>query len=1011
MMFRPSKSLLLILTSFLCQIGTLYIDAPLAVGCAPPIQQTLEDEYRVAAGYYSRGQWNETSHAFKSLIANHPYSEQASAGHFFLGEAMMQQGNYGEAFHTYQVFAKRLPNHEYIPRATFRMGEAAFRLGNLDGARRLLEIFVRENPSDSLNEFALPYLGEIRLTRKEPQLAQRAYETALRLYPNSHLASKCRLGLAKAFQSQGATGEALRFYQFVADEPGSPLAGEAGLRMGMIHFLANDFESANSRLQKALPFCDSTRSRAECSYWLARTLVTQNDYEGAFRLLASVADLDVNEELATAIYFDGAIAATKTGNEKTAGDWLENIRQQYPNNKLADDALHLQIELSQKSGELEETERLVYEFASQFPNSPLRPSVLESAGRNQYANKQFAESIAIFKQLLHDDNHVNEQLQDSDRANWHYFLGVGYLGLRDFSEAESALNMIDGDASSAQLRPLAQIAMATAKFGQEKYSDSIENYRRYLFLSPEGKEVMRARTELTVALAEASRWDETIGAFEELRLHHAGEPVILNTAEYLAKKANQESMPFYAGHWYEIMSEPGNPPRLVAEGLSGLAWMKMESNDTSSAMAFFERLLSECPDSEFSSGAAMARAKFLDDQKNFEQSSQLYDLVIRRFGSSDMASVAKLKRANALQKLGSKPNLFEAKALLEEYLQLPPDQQARDEALYQLAWVNLDLGLTDDGHEKFETLIGKFPKSKYWPDAAYRIATHLVKQNNYEAAQPVIESLLNRKDVPTEVLSRVLYLQGEVASRNNEWETVSLSMRTMLQRSDDTRLQAKANYWLAESLYRQQQFKAASDIFRTLRNDTSDLDAKLKPWVWLRHAQCLGQNGDWEQAQEIAESGLKTFSDFKADYEFDFVRARALEDSGKLTSAREIYKLVVDSTRGGSTETAAIAQWRIAETFFHQENYKAAIEGYFRVDSLFAYEKWRSAALLQAGKCQEHLNNWKHAKKLYTQLLEKFPQSQYADGARARIKRVSHLAKLQQETNPKVLSSQRTKSR
>ena len=116
--------------------------------------------------------------------------------------------------------------------------------------------------------------------------------------------------------------------------------------------------------------------------------------------------------------------------------------------------------------------------------------------------------------------------------------------------------------------------------------------------------------------------------------------------------------------------------------------------------------------------------------------------------------------------------------------------------------------------------------------------------------------------------------------------------------------------------------------------------------------------------------------------------ARGLEAEGLLDDARLEFEKVIASPTGGETETAAHSQWRIGETYFHQENFKSAIAEYYKVDSLYAYPKWRAAALIQAAKCQEHLSNPKNAMKLYRQLLVRYPDSEFAKEARGRMSKI-----------------------
>jgi TolA-binding protein len=343
-----------------------------------------------------------------------------------------------------------------------------------------------------------------------------------------------------------------------------------------------------------------------------------------------------------------------------------------------------------------------------------------------------------------------------------------------------------------------------------------------------------------------------------------------------------------------------------------------------------------------------------------------------------------LRRAYLLQKLGGDVNLKEAKTLLEEFLKSPGDLP-KDEAVYQMAWVLHDLKQHEKSRDTFAQLVENHPTCKYVPDAAYRLIQDYMSKGDTKSAQPLITKLLGIEDVPPEVYSRVLFLNGQLAAGQNRWSDVESSMSELSQREIEPALLQKSEYWLAESLYRQKKYKASLEQFVSLTERMKNKQDKLEPWIRLRTAQCYGYTNQWPTAVEIVTKAKNDFPSFEADYEYDFVLARGLEDDGMLADARTMYTKVIHSKTGKSTETAAVSQWRIGETYFHQEQYVNAINAYYKVDSLFSYPRWRSAALMQAGKCQEHLRNHLHAIKLYTQLIETFPESQYVSDAKRRM--------------------------
>ncbi len=120
----------------------------------------------------------------------------------------------------------------------------------------------------------------------------------------------------------------------------------------------------------------------------------------------------------------------------------------------------------------------------------------------------------------------------------------------------------------------------------------------------------------------------------------------------------------------------------------------------------------------------------------------------------------------------------------------------------------------------------------------------------------------------------------------------------------------------------------------------------------------------------------------------DYLIGRCLAADAKFAEARGSYEKVIHSTTGGKTETAAMAQWMIGETFMHQKEYAAALREYLKVEILYAYPAWQAAALLQAAKCHEFLDQWAEADRLYSRLLEAYPTTEFKEEATRRLQHV-----------------------
>ena len=85
-------------------------------------------------------------------------------------------------------------------------------------------------------------------------------------------------------------------------------------------------------------------------------------------------------------------------------------------------------------------------------------------------------------------------------------------------------------------------------------------------------------------------------------------------------------------------------------------------------------------------------------------------------------------------------------------------------------------------------------------------------------------------------------------------------------------------------------------------------------------------------------------------------------------------------------ELSAQAQKVLGDIYFDNGNYQEALTNYLRVKYVYqGYPTWVANALYSAGMAHEKLGQVDEAKKLYQEILNKYPAEQISEQAKQRL--------------------------
>lgn len=378
------------------------------------------------------------------------------------------------------------------------------------------------------------------------------------------------------------------------------------------------------------------------------------------------------------------------------------------------------------------------------------------------------------------------------------------------------------------------------------------------------------------------------------------------------------------------------------------------------------------------------RARLLDQLHRRQDAIAAYDAVAERFPESTYVSQSLWRSTQLLQTSGDADSAAAAAGRLEQLGSNYPQLAFRDAVLYQRAWLLIDMKRQQEALPLFEEIVARYPDSAYWADSAYRLADSAFQQGDLPRARRFVSRLVE-SDVEGEIVGYGLYLQGQIAVNQSRWDDVIPPMSRLLDEFPQSEARIPAAYWIAEAYYRQRDYDEAGRKFDELLGQIEGSQESWLAIVPMRRAQVFAHQKKWLDAYEAAKDIESRFPDFEQQHEVDYLIGRSFAARAMFSNARTAYQRVVDSPVARGTEMAAMSQWMIGETFFHQKKLDEAVDAYHRAYSLYGFPNWRAAALLQAGKCHEAKGKPGEAVRLYQQILNDFPQTPFANKAKRQL--------------------------
>jgi TolA-binding protein len=935
--------------------------------------------------FYAAGQagkpelYEKAATTFAALVQKFPKSDQIPQALFFEGESRYAQGNKEAAIKSYRELTEKYPKSQERPQALYALGVTLQELGRDPDAGQAYDRFLRDYPKHALATEITMRQADTLLAAKDFARAERQFASVAKT-PRFKLADYATLRQALALYEQKKYAEAAAVYaSLVKNFPQSQYVAAATLSAGNCYYLANMQKEARQWLGRVVSA--GGEDAPEAAHWMARSLMKDNQPAEALKVVEQALPLAEKSPQLALLKSDRADALYDMPNRRRDSIALyAEVARSDPDSPAAPQAGYMAAYAALQVGDFKAAREHAEAFLDKYKDHALTPDVQFVLAESLIQLDEPEAAARLYAALY------ERYPQHTEAEQWRVRRALALSLAKQHDQVVEYLRPLVAKLRRPGLVAEAQFLLGTSLFELEQFQPAREAFETSLVAQPKWRQADETLLGLSRAQRALGDLKAAKATIDRLLSEFPGSKIVdrahFRLGEYYF--ANGEYEDAAREHIWVIEKTPDSP--LVPHALYGLAWSQLNGQKPDLAVNTFTRLVSGYKDHPLAAKAISGRASARLQAKDFAGAASDADAFVRN--STDAT-----ERADALFVLGlaqaGEKKYDEAIKTFQSILKDQPQYHASDKVLFELAWAAKSSGDSQSAATFFSQLATEHPDSALASESNFHLGEQLYyDKKDYTAAAKAYLAAL-KKGAKSDLAEKARHKLAWSYFQQNDFADAEKQFAQQLADFPKGELAADAAYMHAESLFKQEQFDRAYPAFmRAFAAQPSSED--FLTLAMLHAGQSAAQLKKWDDSlrylQELTTKRPQSPYVPEALYE----QGWAKQNQRKFDEALKLYEAAAE--KAPTREVGARARFMTGEVLFEQGNHKDAVRSFFQVAYGFSetgapesIRVWQANSLYESARCFEVLKNPEQAKKLYAELLEKYPKSDKADLAKRRL--------------------------